>query len=374
MADSDGSEEKLTAAACAARTGLTIRALRVYERSGLLKPPRARSGWRQYGRRELARLNTICVLKTAGLTLAQIRVVLHRSEPPLQQILQAQIENWHRKKEDADRGQRTAEAALQKLRTNHALDIDALCELIRGNQVGSVSREIGVFMQRIIALPPTERAAWASRHNEEINPQAAQEFQEAVRARIDPALERLMVAGAKPSSRAVQRVIVEYLDLMCQYRVRETAIEWLTGAATLDGSRNDNAGPTSRETIARHVLPRLKQRPTEASDVISSQWTSNPFLVRFCAEAERQSAQCKALDQFLLEVNSVLARIEVHSPQAERMVSKFHTICRRYGLGDPVIYARWAALVRPPPQDMTEARDREIWGFIADSMAATHTG
>ena len=82
MVDSDGSAEKLTASACAARTGLTVRALRVYERSGLLNPPRARSGWRQYGRRELTRLNTICVLKTAGLTLAQIRVVLRRNAPP----------------------------------------------------------------------------------------------------------------------------------------------------------------------------------------------------------------------------------------------------------------------------------------------------
>jgi DNA-binding transcriptional MerR regulator len=357
MGDSDGSEEKLTAAACAARTGLTIRALRVYERSGLLKPPRARSGWRQYGRRELTRLNTIGVLKTAGLTLAQIRAVLHRSDPPLQQILQAQIENWNRKKEDADRGQRTAEAALQKLRTNHALDIDVLCELIRGNQVSSTVGEIGAFMKRIMALPPKERAAWATRHNEEINPQSAQDFQEAVRTRIDPALETLMDAGAKPSSRKVQEVIAVYLDLMCEYRVRETAIEWLKG------------------TLGRHVLPRLKQRPTQASDVMSSQWTSNPFLVGFFAEAERQSAQCKALDKLLLEVkDSVQAGIELHSPQAVRVVAKFHATCRRYGLGDPLIYARWAALVRPPPPDMTAGQDRRIWGFIADLMAAPHTG
>jgi DNA-binding transcriptional MerR regulator len=90
MDNSDGSEEKLTAAACAARTGLTIRALRVYERSGLLNPARAPNGWRQYGRRELARLNTVGVLKTAGLTLAQIRAVLNHSDPPLLEILQAQ--------------------------------------------------------------------------------------------------------------------------------------------------------------------------------------------------------------------------------------------------------------------------------------------
>jgi DNA-binding transcriptional MerR regulator len=356
MVNSDGAEEKLTASACAARTGLTVRALRVYERSGLLNPPRARSGWRQYGRRELTRLNTICVLKTAGLTLAQIRAVLRRSDPSLQEILQTQLENWKKRQEDADRGRRTAQAALQQLRTQRALDVDLLCELIRSNHVSSDMGEIGEFMQRILALPAAERAAWASRHNEEINPQSAQEFQEAVRTRIDPPLERLLAGGTPASSPKVQRLIAEYLELMRQHAVRETAIEWLT-----------------RATIARHVLPRLKQRPTEASDVISSQWTSNPFLVGFFAEAERQSAQCKALDKMLLEVkDAVPSDFEPHSKPAQRLVAKFHAICRKYTLGDPGIYVQWAALVRPPPATMTAAEDRRIWGFLGDCIAASH--
>jgi DNA-binding transcriptional MerR regulator len=360
MVDSEAAEEKLTAAACAARTGLTIRALRVYERSGLLKPPRTPSGWRQYGRRELARLNTVCVLKTAGLTLAQIRAVLHHSDPPLLEILNAQLDNWTRKKADAERGQRTAQAALRQLHTDHELDVDLLCELIRGIHLKSAI-EIGAFMKRVLALPAKERAALVARHNQEINPESAQDFQQAVRTRIDPALEKLMDAGAAPASPKVQRLIVKYLELMCQYRVRETEIEWLTGAGSV---------PTPRETIARHVLPGLKHRPTEASDVISSQWTSNPFLVGFFAEAERLSAQCKALDKMLLQArDAAQAGSDAGSRQAQRLVANFHTICRKHGLGDPLVYARWAALVRPAPVNMTAAEDRRIWGFIAESMA-----
>ena len=356
MADSDGSEEQLTAGACAARTGLTIRALRVYERSGLLDPPRARSGWRQYGPRELTRLNTIGVLKTAGLTLAQIRAVLHLSDPPLQEFLQ---------------GQPTAQAALRRLQTHHKLDVDLLCELIRGTRVSSATREIGAFMKRVLALPANQRAALVSRHNEEINPRSAQDFQEAVRTRIDPALEKLLDAGAAPASPKVQRLIAEYLELMCQYRVRETAITWLTDGGIHDGSHGDHTVPTPRETIARQVLPRLKHRPTQASDVISSQWTANPFLVGFFAEAERQSAQCKAVDKLLLEVkDAVQAGLEPRARQAQRLATKFHSICRKYGLGDPAVYARWAALVRPAPVNITAAEDRRIWGFMAESMAA----
>jgi DNA-binding transcriptional MerR regulator len=62
----------LTAAECAARTGLTARALRLYEEHGLITPRRSSGGWRQYGPQELLRLNAITLLKTAGLTLAQI--------------------------------------------------------------------------------------------------------------------------------------------------------------------------------------------------------------------------------------------------------------------------------------------------------------
>ena len=217
--------------------------------------------------------------------------------------------------------------------------------------------EIGEFMQRILALPAKERAAWASRHNEEINPQSAQDFQEAVRTRIDPALERLLAGGAPASSPKVQKIITEYLQLMCQHAVRETAIEWLT-----------------RATIARHVLPRLKQRPTQDSDVISSQWTSNPFLVGFFAEAERHSAQCKALDKMLVAVkDSLQSEIEPHSKPAQRLVAKFFAICRKYALGDPGIYAQWAELVRPPPASMTEAEDRRIWQFLAHAIATMHS-
>jgi DNA-binding transcriptional MerR regulator len=50
-------DEGLTAAECASRTGLTVRALRVYEDCGLITPRRSASGWRYYGAAELVRLN-----------------------------------------------------------------------------------------------------------------------------------------------------------------------------------------------------------------------------------------------------------------------------------------------------------------------------
>ena len=62
----------LSAAECARRTGLTVRALRIYERQGLIKPARSGKGWRLYGPSELQRLNIIVTLKAFGMTLAPI--------------------------------------------------------------------------------------------------------------------------------------------------------------------------------------------------------------------------------------------------------------------------------------------------------------
>ncbi len=123
----------LSAAECAARTGLSTRALRLYEEQGLIAPRRSRGGWRQYGAEELVRLNSITLLKTAGLTLAQIAKLLDPGDrqPTLAQLLAIQLDNWRSRRADAERGQRIVEAALERLRTDKSLTIDDLCNLIR---------------------------------------------------------------------------------------------------------------------------------------------------------------------------------------------------------------------------------------------------
>ena len=123
----------LSAAECAARTGLSTRALRLYEEQKLLSPRRSPGGWRQYGAPELLRLNNIVLLKVAGLTLAQIATVLtgDEREPVLVELLTLQLKSWKTRREEAERGQRVVEAALERLHRDRSLSIDDLCNLIR---------------------------------------------------------------------------------------------------------------------------------------------------------------------------------------------------------------------------------------------------
>ena len=141
MAEQKNKEDGLTAAECAARTGLTVRALRVYEDCGLIAPKRTAGGWRWYGKAELVRLNTIALLKTAGLTLAQIRQVTTLSErgPPLKHVLEMQVDAWRQRKSEAEHGQAVAEAALRSLYMHDSLSIDELCDLVRSMEMNDRS-------------------------------------------------------------------------------------------------------------------------------------------------------------------------------------------------------------------------------------------
>lgn len=125
--------EFLSAAECASRTGLTVRALRLYEEFGLIAPRRSAGGWRQYGPSDLVKLNAITLLKSTGLSLAQIGEVTSGSagEPGLQQVLAMQLNTWKRRRAEAERGQAIVEAALHRLRAEQSLSVEQLCDLIR---------------------------------------------------------------------------------------------------------------------------------------------------------------------------------------------------------------------------------------------------
>jgi DNA-binding transcriptional MerR regulator len=135
----------LTAAECALRTGLTVRALRVYEKYGLIAPGRSAAGWRRYGAHELLKLNEIGLLKVLGLTLNQIRDLTRRpASPTLRQLLELQLGAWKSRRAAAERGLAVAEAALQQLQAGRSLSIEELCALIRSSEMTTSTAEAAI--------------------------------------------------------------------------------------------------------------------------------------------------------------------------------------------------------------------------------------
>ena len=70
--------------------GLTPRALRHYDRVGLLKPKRTRAGYRAYSAGDLERLEQIVALKFLGIPLRKIGLLITRTPKELARALDAQ--------------------------------------------------------------------------------------------------------------------------------------------------------------------------------------------------------------------------------------------------------------------------------------------
>lgn len=73
--------------------GVTVRALHLYDRRGLLKPAAlSESGYRLYGQSELERLEQILALRFIGFTLEQIKELLDEGSRPIATALRLQRE------------------------------------------------------------------------------------------------------------------------------------------------------------------------------------------------------------------------------------------------------------------------------------------
>ena len=79
----------LNPSAAARRLGVSAKALRLYERHGLIIPGRTAAGWRVYGPDEIARAAEIVTLRALGVSLAQIARVLADDQQGLEPALAA---------------------------------------------------------------------------------------------------------------------------------------------------------------------------------------------------------------------------------------------------------------------------------------------
>jgi MerR family transcriptional regulator, thiopeptide resistance regulator len=92
-----------TVAEFAELADVTVKALHLYDRLGLLRPRRSNAGYRLYVSRDLERLEQIVALKSSGLRLEQIRVLLERDSAAVADVLRVQRQTLERKREELDR-------------------------------------------------------------------------------------------------------------------------------------------------------------------------------------------------------------------------------------------------------------------------------
>jgi DNA-binding transcriptional MerR regulator len=117
----------------AALAGVTLKALRHYDRLGLLKPERTPAGYRVYNHRDLERLEQIVALKFLGLPLRRIKGVLDQAALELPDALRLQrrvLEEKHRLLALAIRAVTEAESALEPGRPADPAILKKIIEVI----------------------------------------------------------------------------------------------------------------------------------------------------------------------------------------------------------------------------------------------------
>lgn len=166
-------ERHLSPSETARRFGITIKALRLYEQRGLLKPVRSACGatgspWRAYGPDQIVRLHQILALKRLGLSLARIGQILNDSDQ-LDSVLALQESALARDSARVARALSLVKAARLKLAAGRRLSIDDLADLTKETGPAAKSEEVSRLFASISArhFTPEESAMLQQRKCEQ---------------------------------------------------------------------------------------------------------------------------------------------------------------------------------------------------------------
>jgi DNA-binding transcriptional MerR regulator len=125
------SHRDFSPAEVAMRLGVTVRALRLYERHRLITPLRTSAGWRAYGPDQIARLHQVLALKGLGLPLARIADLLDGRLKDLDAVLKLQEEALQGRQRQVEHALDLVAAARRRLAAGALLSLDDLTQLTR---------------------------------------------------------------------------------------------------------------------------------------------------------------------------------------------------------------------------------------------------
>jgi MerR family transcriptional regulator, thiopeptide resistance regulator len=265
-------------AAFAALAGVTPRALRHYERLGLLTPKRSTSGYRLYSEHDLETLEEIVALRFIGVPLKKIAVLRRRSTASFVEILRAQRVVIEAKRDVLARAIDAigrAEACLG----SGPVDAILFRQIIEVMQMDTNHEETLKTYGAMLKAKVSHLAAMSSVQREELR-QAW--------ARLIADINKAITAGEAPEGAAAQGLLERWISLFSA----------ATGAdaATAERAMTTSAEPTTK---LRDALWERRAEWMPAGDPARS---SNPISAgqaRARAEALAQSLAAPDVMRFI---------------------------------------------------------------------------
>lgn len=222
----------------ARKTGLSSRALRFYESKGLIAPLRTASGRRLFGAAQLARLHQIVVLKSAGLSLTQMRQLFDGQTIDLAAMLAAQLTMLTEEAQRIASAQTLIHFAMARIEAGEAIDAATFCSLIEsGDQMMQQEpKEWQAVTDRYFT--PAEKAEWAQKWAQmpaDFDAEAYQTAWQELGNRIKAALP------LAPDSAAAQSFVDEWYALLAPFTAVASPEMW-NGAVKMYDQMDDWAG------------------------------------------------------------------------------------------------------------------------------------
>jgi DNA-binding transcriptional MerR regulator len=355
-------DTSLTSAQCAERTGLTIRALRVYERSGLLKAKRSANGWRHYGLPEIERLNTVVVMKSLGMTLAQIRALLKTGNHSLQQVFELQVKAWQAKQAEVSRGLFLAETALNRVQTEQSLSINEICELI--NRLTMVDAELrdqialGHELRReTFTAEEYKTLRTFIRKHFDIEQLVAQFKSETIAFKK---LQQLMATGSAPNSKEVQQLLIERNSQLLRCEKNRRALKIIEWNADL-GVRYF--------AMDLQLIQKMQAQPKASPD---PRIILTPKVWEYFWIATMHAPWAQPTVKLIEDAKRLLAnKSDPRSNEAHNLARRFADLYIKYQVGEPLVEAKliryWEAIYSGWP-DWAGQDNKAAWLFLSDAV------
>lgn len=155
----NGSERQvwLTAAQCARSTGVTVKALRLYEQAGLIQPRRTEKNWRLYGANEMARLTEVLALKRLGLSLQHISRLMAGQTTDLDRLLAIQSIALRERQQRLQQSLAMIDTLRAKTAAGTLLSVDDLVNLAKETNMRDASMDSVAWRRYEQARPRTEK-------------------------------------------------------------------------------------------------------------------------------------------------------------------------------------------------------------------------
>jgi MerR family transcriptional regulator, thiopeptide resistance regulator len=162
--------EQLKIGDVVARTGLTERAIRHYERLGLIKPDRSAAGQRLFGADALRALASVRILKRAGFSLGEIEALL-AAKVEAKTLIKAQIESLKAQAQSVQSSLTLLQGIAREIERGGGADVDVLCRLVEAGEHCEQDESWRKIFDKYFS--PARQRAWVK-------------MQERLRAAVDP--------------------------------------------------------------------------------------------------------------------------------------------------------------------------------------------